>query len=109
MQKAAPRLHYWFPYNSFSKNSMKNEAPLIQLNLVEKLAIEAIVGRNMENNSMAYKKFSINKTVCHSCAYERMYRCNNSIVKTSAGTFMSIDNIECVQLITGPKMYIALG
>ena len=36
MQKTAPRSHYWFPYNSFSKNSIKNEAtrwktPLILL------------------------------------------------------------------------------
>ena len=38
-----------------------------------------------------------------------MYRRNSSIVEASTETFMSIDNIVCVQLINGPKMYIVLG
>ena len=84
-------------------------ADFLHLNLVEKLAIETIVGKYVQNDSMAYKKFSINKTVSHSSAYERMHRCKNSIVETSTGTFMSIDNIVCVQFINGPKMYIVLG
>ena len=60
-------------------------------------------------DSIAFFSQCINKTVSHSSAYERMYRCNNSILETSTGTFMLIANIVCVQFINGPKMYIVLG
>ena len=73
-----------------------------------KLDIEAIVGENVENDSMTYKKFSINKTVCYSSANEKMYRRNSNLEK-STGTFMSTDNTVCVQLINGLNIYIVLG
>lgn len=51
----------------------------IDLKLTELISIEAIVGQNILNRAVMYKRFVFKNILYHSNTYERMWKRNNSI------------------------------
>jgi len=68
----------------------------IVLNLTEKLSIQALINTNIENNAKSYSRFICNGVSYHSNSYDKMYKRNNSVVRTYLGEFMTIARIILV-------------
>lgn len=81
----------------------------IKLNIVQKLTVHAVLRENVVENATSYERFIYKHILYHCCNYKRMYKRNNSIIKTIHGTFLSIMNILCVVNVSGEKKYVIIG
>ncbi|XP_036147846.1 uncharacterized protein LOC118647308 [Monomorium pharaonis] len=77
-----------------------------KLNLIQKLSIQALIQENINDFAVAYDRFIYNNILFHSNTYEKMMKRNNSIIKTTLGTFVEIIGIFCVSI---SKKYVILA
>jgi len=68
----------------------------IKLNIVQKLTVQVVLHENVVENATSYERFIYKHILYHSCNYKRIYKRNNSIIKTIHDSFLSIINILCV-------------
>jgi len=81
----------------------------IKLNVVQKLTVQAVLHENVVENATSYERFIYKHILYHSCNYKRIYKRNNSIIKTIHDSFLSIINILCVSNVSGEKRYVVVG
>ena len=82
---------------------------LIKLSIVQKLTVQTVLHENIIENATSYERFIYKHILYHSCNYKRIYKRNNSIIKTTHDTFISITNILCVVTVNGEKKYVIIG
>lgn len=82
----------------------------VLLSLVEKLTIQAYLKETIQDNATYFDRFLLNnKTLYHSVTYEKLYKRNNSIIETKAGSFIEILKIVCVVTHNEITKYIVIG
>lgn len=89
--------------------SVYGKGEVIKLSLSEKLAIERVLGEEVNMSATKFLRFMFNKKIYHSHEYLRIFKRNNSIIESSFGTFIRISGLMSIKPLLGEVKHIILG
>ncbi|XP_039309929.1 uncharacterized protein LOC120358747 [Solenopsis invicta] len=95
--------------DTFNTRNCNQEGKKLYYDMLEKLSIQALINTNIETNAKSYSRFMYNGVFYHSNSYDKMYKRNNSVIRTYLGEFMTITRIILVFSETGNNSFVIVG